>query len=318
MKGGSSMNTAEVILSHIEEDWSVFQEVVNTNKTDECRQIIKKFISDLSIYCSVCPGMSYEALTVEQVNDMCRIGNEQAVVDMLNDQYVSEGIKALAPQINLQEIATYYSVKGKGDSISNLLSRAEGNTTFNAMNPPVDSYSKKPTITTEPIQYITGFTSATGVDNSWGKERLMDLFCQVYMKSSHKFTGMSLEQAKELVEQMTETRDQLVFSLIEKDEYNKGIPNGNLVTIHEALLWTAVFVSAGVNQKVLLAYVREETDDDDKVVMIETTQPEEYNAVVIAPYPEIGKYVLDSKTKLDILSLTVDTYSVGVRSTKGA
>ena len=308
------MNVVEVVLAHIENDWEMFQECKNTDRVDECRQILKKFIADLSVFCSLHRDMTYEKLTVKDVDNLCNIGNEQAIVDLLNDQCVNEGIKSLIPQVNLSEIASYYSVKGKPDTIDGLLARAEGNT-FGIMNPPVSSDAQRQEML-NPSAMITGFTSSTNIDGSWGKERLMDLFCHVYMRSAHRFAGMSIEQAKELVQQMTESRDESVFSMIEKDQYNKGIPNGNIVTICEALLWTAMFTTTGVNQQVVLAYIREDTDDEDKVVLIETTQPDEYNAILIAPFAD-GSYRVDSKTVLQVLSKTVDTYTVGVRSTKG-
>lgn len=302
------MDGREVVLCHLKDDWELFKYLKDAGPAEECQSIVSKFIYDLALYCKMC-NMQYEHLTSETVNAMLSPGNERGVIDLLTDQYIIEGVRGLEPDIDLAVINDYYSPV-KGNDVNSILKQAEGNIERN-MNAPINEQAQRHALM-HPTDIATGMHSVTSIDTDAGKDKCMQLFFTIYNKTYYKFANMSFEQAIEHARNMIRMCDPTLF------ENAKVEPD--VVTICEAVLWTAAYTTTGLKQDIVLGYALA-SDDNSELTKIELNGPKEWNCILIHPfesdkYENYGMINGANRKYIPIVKKSVDTYKVGMRSTK--
>lgn len=306
------MDARQVVLQHITDNCSM---LTNLNGSEIVNRpvILSKLVNDIAAYCLMC-GMQYEKLSAADVSAILQGRTFDTKGKMLlEDQYVKEGLQSLGIQIDLSAIAAELFKDIDNNTVASLLDKVAGNKDF--MNQP-QQYNASEMYG----DFITGMTSSTSMDTDRGKDRCMNIFVRVFMNTSHRFRGMTFEEAQQEVQKILQNKEPEIFTLAPTGGMQSWIADYDAVTICEALYWTAIYITKGINQDVVLGYAHVKEDKDD-MTDYEINRPKIWNCILIAPfdgdaYTNYGSIGGAKASYIPILAKSLDTYSVGVRSTK--
>lgn len=162
---------------------------------------------------------------------------------------------------------------------------------------------------------VSGLIPRTNVNELNNINKISSVVRWAYYQYAHSFEGMLKTDAISMASEMVKTG-----SIVK--EYGlqvKQADDGVRVSLQEAIVWVATYVSTGEKIPMNLAYVAQ-TGEIDGDTELKAHLGKIWNACLLHDYPmDMKRYAIGdgTRTNVDIVNRSVDTFDVYLTSTKG-